>query len=231
MRFCRLVSIFAFCAAACLASSVQFNSLSSVHLGEDYSSNNATYDGFVTATVDSVAGQYLICDDSVDTTNVPSGPFVFDYSVLANDISGGTLTDTHLRFYPASGAVTLYEEAALLLYDFAQLGSAATNPQGTAQQDTVVDYQYVLWGLFNTGVNGNTITLNNSQKTLLGTVQGQLSNTALLTAALKSTAVYSPADSNQEFLQYVTPEPGSMVLIGAGLMLACLATRQFARRP
>ena len=238
----RLLLALALTAAASFASTatVVFTNLPPVLMTNTYQTGTgATYDGYTTATVNGVSGQYLICDDSVDTTRVPSSQLVFDFSTLGNDLSN--ISASPLRFKSETNAVTRYDDAAMLLYDFAQLGTAATNPTTTAQKDTVVDYQYVLWSLFNTHVAGQSdFTLNATQTALLQHIQNQVSdpnNTALLTSILSNVEVYSPdcrlsSAGNQEFLQYTgsgTPEPASFVLMGVGLLLGSLSLKRFRR--
>src|SRR6185437_273370 len=91
-----------------------------------------TYNGYTTATVGTtaggtggLAGQLLICDDEAHNPNVPSGVLPFDFST----INTASPTITNARFTPTNSGASfsgetqtqLYEEAAIILYNFSQL--------------------------------------------------------------------------------------------------------------
>ncbi len=209
------------CSTAAFASStatVTFTNLPYTDLNGDYGSTGVTYNGYVTATVNGIPGQSLLCDDYEDETYVPSGPLTYDYSALA---SPGN--PAGLYFGGMTNAQTLYDEAALLGYDLYSLGSN-TSP------DTVTNYQYAIWNLFD-----SSVALNSSQQALqTGALAAVDSGAAWLGAVYANTLVYTPdsktnSAGNQEFLQYQvqTPEPATYLLVGALLMW--IGT--FRRRP
>src|SRR5262245_27423386 len=73
---------------------------------------NNTYNGFVSGTIDNVPFNDLICDDRWHNTYVPSGPWDFHVSTL--------YTLTFARFVanpgaPTAGEILNYEIAAILL--------------------------------------------------------------------------------------------------------------------
>jgi hypothetical protein len=216
-----------------------------------------TRDGYTTATVGTtstgtggLAGQLLICDDEAHTTNVPSSVLPYDFST----INTASSTITNARFTPANSGASfanetqtqLYEEAAIILYNFGQL----VNP--TAQ--VIGQYQYALWNLMNgvttisgvhigtfTSTNDGSTTQANTDNAAVATIQltaqhellnqnssgvgltgSQLAAQQALDAKIYSELrIYTPTStdaSNQEWLQLVaTPEPATIGV--AGLLL------------
>lgn len=199
-------------AFASTTAAVTFTALPYTDLNDDYGSAGATYNGYVTATVNGIPSQWLICDDYVDETYVPSGPLAFDYSTLARSGNPGSL-----HFGGVANAQTLYDEAAVLDYDLYSLG-----PQ--ASPENVTDYQYAIWNLFD-----SSMVLNSSQQALqANAVSAVTSSAGWLSTVYATTAVYTPdpmtnSAGNQEFLQYqvqTTPEPATYLL--EGTLLVCL---------
>ena len=167
---------------------------------------NGTYNGFATATVAGIPNQLLLCDDSAHTTYVPSGDLVYDFSSLP--------TLQYARFAPA---LQKYEEAAVLLYELAQVQSSDPN-----YNDVVTEYQYAVWTLFS---NSHTLADSNLlvasqglQTTALAYVTGTQTAPSWLKTAYAELAIYTPDStaanlpignaSNQEFLALnPAPEP------------------------
>src|ERR1700722_18039015 len=102
MRLMRLVVGILFSLSLCGANTVTivFTGLPAVY-------QNSTYNGFAIATVNGIPNQMLLCDDSADTTNVPSNPIIYDYSNLV-----GSDPLQYARF-TAAPEVQNYEEAAV----------------------------------------------------------------------------------------------------------------------
>ena len=196
-------------AFASTTAGVTFTVLPYTDLNDDYGSAGATYNGYVNATVNGIPNQWLICDDYVDESYVPSGPLTFDYSSIA---SPGNLAGLH--FGGMTNAQTLYNEAAVLDYDLYSLG-----PQ--ASPASVTDYQYAIWNLFD-----SSVALNGSQQTLQASAFSEVgSGAGWLSTAYANTPVYTPDPKtnswgNQEFFEYQsqnTPEPATYLLVGAVL--------------
>ena len=189
---------------------VSFTALPYTDLSGGYGSAGATYNGYVTATVNGIPLQMLICDDYLDETLVPSGPLIFDESMI-----GSLSSPADLHFGDVRKAQTLYDEAAVLNYELFTIGPHAAPA-------TVTDYQYAIWNLFDPAVN-----LNSSQQNLqTGALSTVSSGASWLSGIYSSTVVYTPDPKtnswgNQEFLEYQgqgTPEPATYLLVGAVLM-------------
>lgn len=183
---------------------------------------DASYNGYSTATIAGIPNQNLVCDDFTDSTTMPSGPWVYDYSTLGGSTplqhamySGATLVTT-------GGAVTLtqtkaYDTAAVIMYNLQSYVAGTPTAQG------ITDYQYAIWNLFNPGTpptgapeSGGSLQVQQDAYTAV------LNNTTSAQAAESELVVYTPAPvpgpQNQEFLGLGTPapEPASGALL-AGL--------------
>jgi hypothetical protein len=199
----------------------------------NYGSSNATYNGFVTATVNGVANQLILCDDFLHTTDVPSGNMVYDFSTV-----GGSDPLQNVRFTQGN-EVQNYEEAAVLtwqLFEYVSVnGSGASN-------NTITDYQYALWNIFdpyNASGNPDGVKVNSNQSALQTTALGLMSTESAVLAAdvYPYVKVYTPdpnggSSSNQEFLQYAAPEPGTLLLLAGALLVgtAVTARRELRKR-
>ncbi len=182
---------------------------------------NGTYNGFSIATVNGIPNQLLICDDYFDTTYMPSSSNMIYYD--------STLTGLnplqYAMFATATPAANVqkYEEAAVLVYQLAQLGPQATGDQAT-------DYNYALWNLMNPQAPLDPSRSAQEQALQAGAL-AQVTNpadTAFLTNSVYAyTNVYTPTapfGGNQEFLQYNAPEPAF------GLPAAAVLALTFAFR-
>ena len=177
---------------------------------------NYTYNGFVSGTIDGVPFNDLICDDRWHTTYVPSGPWDYHVSTL-NSL-------TFARFVAAPGAPTAGE---ILNYEIAAI--LINNLIGDPGQ--VASYQYALWHLFSpsSDLYGNSSTLLLNAQTAANDSNVDRSD---LYSRLR---VYTPADGvSQEFLQLTppssVPEPGSVILLATILILIGLLMRRRLRR-
>jgi len=145
---------------------------------------------------------------------VPSSSnLIYDFSTLT-----GPDPLEYARFTSTVGTVG-YETAAVLLTEFAALVNPSAN--------TVTDYQYAMWNLFNssTTVNSTQATLESAAKALV------TSNNSYATSAYAHLVIYTPTAafaSNQEFLGLnttVSPEPAlwpvlALAILGATLFRA-----------
>jgi PEP-CTERM motif len=169
----------------------------------------------------------LMCDDFLDTTDMPSGPFTYDVSTLdtlsnvkfTSPISGnGVSNDTELKNY---------ELAAIILYTYNNLGSSQGSEAGA--------YNFALWDLFDPSApsySGSSTVLDNA------ITQYNLGATnATNEHAYSELQIFTPTGSavgNQEFLGLsatpigtpAVPEPTSLVLLGSGLIAIGLFGRK-----
>ena len=153
------------------------------------------YVGNTGATVNGVPTS-LMCDDFTTETYVPSGPFQYNVATLGN-LSTAKFT-----------GLANYEAAAVLLWDFETSGGS--DPGG---------YNFALWSIFDptAGSYGDSAAL----------LAGARSTVAAggIPQAYSALLIYTaiPVGSNQEFLALDTPggvpEPGSMLLMGGGLLV------------
>ena len=153
------------------------------------------YVGNTGATVNGVATP-LMCDDFSTETSVPSGPFQYNVTTLAN-----------LATAKFTGLVN-YEAAAVLLWEFENGG----------QQDPGA-YNFALWDIFDpaAGSYGDSVVRLAGARAVVAGGGFSLAYDELQIF----TAI--PSGSNQEFLgedsPTPVPEPGSMLLMGGGLLL------------
>jgi hypothetical protein len=169
---------------------------------------NRTYNGFSTATVNGDPYQLLICDDYNDETIMPSSSnMIYDYS---------TLTGANALQY-AMFDQSKYEEAALLVYELAELPNASAN--------TITDYQYALWNLMTPGASLDSSRVAQEQ-TLQNDALAMVNNPAdaqfLTSTVYAYTNIYTPTAAyagNQEFIEYATPEPKLGWAVGVFLLL------------
>jgi hypothetical protein len=226
-----------FSATTCFASTVivQFTHL-------PYTSGEGVYTGWSIATVNNVTNSLLMCDDDYHTTNMPS-EFTYDYSDLGTDIQDNTMsnlefgnaaTNTADGFHVNSSySLTVdYEAAAYLMYEYYLLQPTAPTAGTSAQSQTATDYNFAVWGIFNT-----TTSLTTTQQNLEAAAYSYVTNSANATFLMKTvydqTVYYTPSNvspansgGQQEFGQYLgIPEPSPAWLLAAGL-IALLAVRR-----
>lgn len=192
---------------------------------------NGTYNGFASATINGIPNQLIICDDAAHVTYVPSGNMVYDFSTV-----GGSNPLEYVRFDQGSPVQQAqdYEEAAVLVWE---LYGYVTANGAQASANTITDYQYALWNIFDTGVATTT-----GQAALQAAAVSLMTTQSVMLAAsvYPYVNVYTPSSapgtdysSNQEFLQYAAPEPGTMLLLAGGLLVAMAAKmrRELRKRP
>lgn len=188
---------------------------------------NGTYNGFSTATVNGIPLQMLMCDDYNDTTYMPSSSnLIYDSSKLT-----GANPLQYAMFDSSTPSANLqkYDEAGVLTYELAQLGSGAS-------ADTVTDYQYALWNLMIPSAPldpSHTSQEQTLQANALALVDNASQQAFLNAAIYPYINVYTPtaADKgNQEFLQYAAPEPNLAWFAGLVLASALIFGRKFRFR-
>jgi hypothetical protein len=215
-----------------LTATLAFNTLPTTYESGSYGNADATYNGYILSTANGITIA-LMCDDSLHTTDVPSGSMVYDYATLTGPtplMDGGET----VRFTDGNSALNIneteaYETASVLLSELAGL----SNPSA----DTITDYQYAVWNMFTPA----DLPVNATQLNL------QTSAVALVSAGAPSTVadysnlvIYTPTAafaSSQEFLGLNTPapEPASWAFMALLGLLLCIPqvrfrfTRQLAR--
>jgi hypothetical protein len=219
-----------------------FTNLPATLENESYGSSGATYNGYITTTINGSAGWEVICDDYYVTTHVNSQPDAYDYSLIGSTNwastvafeTGETITNktgSTVDGLANNGTISLnetqaYETAAVLLVTLSKI----SNPSA----DTITDYQYALWNLFDSGlvINANQLTDQINAADIV--TSGTNTNKAITAADASELVIYTanPVNSNQEMLglSTPTPEPGSwMLMLGLGLMLLSRTIRTRAR--
>jgi hypothetical protein len=198
-----IVAALLFCLTACYADTVTmfFTALPKTN-------ENGTYNGFATATVNGDPKQALICDDYNDETIMPSSSnMIYDYS---------TLTGANPLQY-AMFDKSKYEEAAVLVYELAEVQNASA--------DIVTDYQYALWNLMTPSARLDPSRLSQEQaiQDNASAMVNNLADTQFLTTTIYAyTEIYTPTAAykgNQEFVEYATPEPNLGWAVGIVLLL------------
>jgi len=210
--------------AACHADSVVLaaTGLPATLENGNYGSTGETYNGFALATISGTPNQWIICDDFTHDTPVPSGNMNYDESTV-----GGSNPLATVRF-TGSNMVRNYDEAAVLVWQLYEYVSATGSK---ASANTITDYQYALWNIFDpysATANPNGVQVNSNQSALqaeaLNLVRTQ---SAMLTSTVyPQVRVYTPdpkggSTGSQEFLQFgAVPEPGTLVLAAGALLIA-----------
>jgi len=197
--------------------------LPSTYENGNYGSSDATYNGFVTATINGIPNQLILCDDAAHTTVVQSGNMVYDFSSL-----GGAHQLQNARF-TGPNMVANYDEAAALLWEL------ATYPDIYGVQpsaNTITDYQYALWNIFdpyNSVTNPNGVKVNSNQLALQTAAVNIVDTEGAMLAAdvYPNVEIYTPdpnggSTGDQEFLQYA-PEPTSISLMLGALLIGASA--------
>ncbi len=207
---------------------ISFTGLPVTDMSSSYSTtHNSTYNGVSTATIDGISSQSIVCDDFLDTTNFPSGPFNFTIETLAS-LSGVDFTSGYAKIKEGSTTYTLttvqaYETAAVLVSDI-----EALKPNTTSNQQLITDYQYAIWDLMAPGAYWNGIS-DSSDSTTTADLQtafaAVLTPTAATITAENDLVIYTPdRNTNQEFLglSTPTPEPASWALASLLGLLLCV---------
>ena len=212
--------------AACHASDIVLaaTGLPSTLENGDYGSSGETYNGFAIATIGGTPNQWIICDDFTHDTPVPSGNMLYESSTI-----GGSGPLANVRF-TGSNEIQNYDEAAVLVWQLYEYVSATGSK---AAANTITDYQYALWNIFDSGVqvNANQSALQAEALNLVKTQAAMLSS-----AVYPDVRIYTPdpnggSTGSQEFMQVVTPEPGTLPLAAGALLVAvALAVRRQLRK-
>jgi hypothetical protein len=247
---------------ACNADTLKmtFTALPATHMNsqDDSSASNATYNGYVNTTIGGIPLQDVICDDFATDTVVPASytftSTAFGASGWASAVkftsstgynitnSGASVGDYGVTV--AAGAtenvsqIQAYETAAVLLTNF---DAATPGLTGTALSDTITDYQFALWYLFDNSltIDGTNETLNNNSLKYLFTAYDLVASTSrsnqdLVAADAANLVIYDdlPKSGAQEFLgidtQVAAPEPAGWILL-SGCGLAFLSARVRAK--
>jgi hypothetical protein len=174
---------------------------------------NNTYNGYVGVYIgDSTSLSQIICDDYNDFTYVPSGPYPYYATTLA-DVGSAEATTLF-------SSTADYEAAAILANDV--LGLTGTDP--VTENNITLD-QYAIWDL--TSPSTPAFAAN-------GTDSNSIAQSALAQAAADpknplyaEVIIYTPQvqGSAQEFLGFA-PEPSSIFLLLAGVGLLVLGANR-----
>jgi hypothetical protein len=227
-----LLTLFLLVASAASADTViiEFTALPFTQMSSTYSTNSGvlTYNGYSIATISGIPNQNLVCDDFNDTTIMPSNPLVFDFSTLVPSSPNYLASEKYNSGTPAQ-VLQRYEEAAVLMVNFALYMAS-----GNINQQTITDYNYAIWNLFDSTAPqspGSPNPLSPGSSAL----QANALNTLLTDAPAASAdaarlLIFTPNAANpgnQEFLGLSdTPEPPTFSLI-TGLLCITLATRRY----
>jgi hypothetical protein len=203
-------------AAGCSAETVTLaaTGLPSTLENGNYGSSGETYNGFAIATIAGTPNQWVICDDFAHDTPVPSGNMIYDISTM-----GGSNQLANVRF-TGGNEVRNYDEAAVLvwqLYEYVE----ATGSRALA--NTITDYQYALWNIFDPSgvqVNANQNALQSAALNLVTTQAAMLGSTVYPDIRIYTPDPKGGSTGSQEFMQVVTPEPGTLPLAAGVLLIA-----------
>ena len=212
-------------AAACHADNIvnlAATGLPSTLENGDYGSSGETYNGFALATINGVPNQLIICDDFTHDTPVPSGNMIYDLSTM-----GGSDPLADVRF-TGGNMVQNYDEAAVLVW---QLYEYVETTGSKALANTITDYQYALWNIFDpyssTGnpdgvqVNANQVALQSEALNLVQTQAATLAATAYAEVRIYTPDPNGGSTGSQEFFGVVPlPEPGTWSLAAGALLIA-----------
>ena len=197
---------------------------------------NSTYNGavggvFNAGTVAAQPFENLVCNDFLAVTYVPSGPDLYTEESIAGSSFEGA------KF--GSGDTTQYEEAALLI---AGDGGALPGLSHAATPDEITSYQYAVWRLFTPDSamsqelpSGDPVNFGTSSM-LMGLALEDVGSGSRFQSIYDALRIYTPdpvPGGPQEFLQIDSsvPEPISMLLVGAGLIVVgCFSRRYVPRR-
>jgi len=221
-------------AAACHADNIVLSAtgLPSTDENGNYGSSGATYNGFVLGTINGVPNQLFICDDFSHDTPVPSGNMSYELSTF-----GGADPLADVRF-TGSNMDQNYDEAAVLVWQLFEYVSAT----GTkALANTITDYQYALWNVFDpysatanpsgVQVNSNQLALQTQALNLVKTQSAMLATTVYPDVRIYTPTPNGGSTGSQEFMQVVTPEPETLPLaMGVLLIAAALVGRRQSRK-
>jgi hypothetical protein len=209
--------------AACSADTVTLaaTGLPSTLENGNYGSSNETYNGFAIATIAGTPNQWIICDDFSHDTPVPSGNMIYDTSTI-----GGSNQLANVRF-TGGNEVRNYDEAAVLvwqLYEYVE----ATGSKALA--NTITDFQYALWNIFDpfsassnpsgVQVNANQSALQSAALNLVTTQAAMLAGTVYPDIRIYTPDPKGGSTGSQEFMEVVTPEPGTLPLAAGVLLIA-----------
>jgi len=223
-------------AAACHADNVVLaaTGLPATLENGNYGSSSETYNGFALATINGQPNQWIICDDFSHDTPVPSGNMNYELSLMTGS---APLADAR---FTGSPMVQDYDEAAVLVWQLYEY-SVATGPKALA--NTITDYQYALWNIFDpysasrnpngVQVNSNQLALQTEALNLVKTQSALLASTVYPDVRIYTPTPNGGSDGSQEFIHIETPEPGTLML-GAGVLLIVASAkwrRQLHKRP
>lgn len=212
-------------AAACHADNVVVlaaTGLPSTLENGNYGSSDETYNGFALATINGLPNQLIICDDFSHDTPVPSGNMKYDLSTMTG---GNPLADVR---FTGSNMVQSYDEAAVLVWQLYEY-VAATGSKALA--NTITDYQYALWNIFDpysaagnpagVQVNANEVALQAEALNLVQTQAAALAGTAYAEARIYTPDPNGGSTGSQEFFGCAPlPEPGTWALAAGALLIA-----------
>ena len=132
---------------------------------------------------------------------------------------GGSNQLANVRF-TGGNEVRNYDEAAVLvwqLYEYVE----ATGSRALA--NTITDYQYALWNIFDPSgvqVNANQNALQSAALNLVTTQAAMLGSTVYPDIRIYTPDPKGGSTGSQEFMQVVTPEPGTLPLAAGVLLIA-----------
>lgn len=204
-----------------LAAAAEANTITLFFTALPSTIENGTYNGYSTATIGGLPGQFVMCDDFAHETYMPSSSnLIYDYSTLT-----GPDPLQYVRFTQGNETQN-YREAAVLL-----AGMTNALAAGHATADEITNYQYALWNLFDPGGAPATTAQQDLQISALDAVQ---TGGGMALGDYSRLVVYTPAAdyaSNQEFLglkpTVVTPEPTTAPILALVFGVACLCARRW----